>query len=234
MRSEIRKAIHNAQAHAAGKSTPITLYRAESTAPEQGRNRCALNAFQHGLSGHHMILQAHELEAWQRLSSALHREYGPATESERQLVHKIIDCHTRLNRLAAIENNILNVGVAAATHPDSKNDDKTEAMVAQARCWTKEANTFEKLGRYESRISRQLLLYTKELDRIQTARRAQQTDRPNPRQTVQNKSESPKSASFRQMPAKPDAPVTHTPAPPVNGFVFSTGITAAEAAGRPS
>ena len=173
-----------------------------STGPrtETGKQVSSMNAFRHGLSGNHLLLQPHEHEAHTRLTSALKREYAPATESESQFVQKIIDCHTRLNRIAAIENNILNIGVTRHTNPEFGNDDMTEALIAQAAAWTAEANTFDKLSRYESRISRQLIQYTKELDRIQTARKQARTERENQRHPVEIKTDTTKSASFRQTP----------------------------------
>ena len=213
MRAAIRQKIETSYTPTPGKSEPVNLYLADAqtqTNPE-GRERAAMNAFQHGLSGNRMILQEHELEAYRRLSSALHHDYSPTTETERQFVQKIIDCHTRLNRIVAIENNILNVGVSQNTDPLSGNDAATEAMIAQARTWTLQANSFEKLGRYESRISRQLIQYTKELDRIQTARRRHDAEIVKLRQPEQNKHHQPKSASFRQTVAA--APRTACPAP---------------------
>ena len=173
-----------------------------STGPktETGIQVSSMNAFRHGLSGNHLLLQPHEQEAHLRLTSALKREYSPATETESQFVQKIIDCHMRLNRIAAIENNILNIGVTRHTNPDSGNDEMTEALIAQAAAWTAEANTFDKLSRYESRISRQLIQYTKELDRIQTARKRERTERENQRHPVEIKTDTTKSASFRQTP----------------------------------
>ena len=205
MRAAIRQKIETSYTPTPGKSEPVNLYLADAqtqTNPE-GRERAAMNAFQHGLSGNRMILQEHELEAYRRLSSALHHDYSPTTETERQFVQKIIDCHTRLNRIVAIENNILNVGVSQNIDPLSGNDAATEAMIAQARTWTLQANSFEKLGRYESRISRQLIQYTKELDRIQTARRKHDAEIVKLRQPEQNKSHQAKPASFRQTPAAP-------------------------------
>ena len=148
MRAAIRTAINNAYTESPGISTPISLYLADAQTQTTatGQNRSAMNAFQHGLSGNRMILQDHELEAYRRLSSALHHDYAPATETERQFVQKIIDCHTRLNRIVAIENNILNIGVHQNTNPESGNDPATEAMIAQARTWTLEAGSFDKLG----------------------------------------------------------------------------------------
>jgi hypothetical protein len=160
MTSATRAAIN--QANAAHSTGPKT---------EQGKQRASLNAVSHGLTGNRMILQAHEQEAYARLTAALTAEFSPATESERQFVQKIIDCHTRLNRIAAMESNILNFGLVENTSYTPHSDD-VECMAAQTRSWLAHDTSFEKLGRYEARLSRQLLQYTKELERLQQARKA--------------------------------------------------------------
>ena len=82
MKSAIRNRIENTRPPET-RSKPTTLYLADAatqTNPEgrpEGRQRSAMNAFQHGLSGHRMILQDHELESYRRLSTALYRDYSP-------------------------------------------------------------------------------------------------------------------------------------------------------------
>ncbi len=190
-----------------------------STGPktETGKKTASMNAFRHGLTGTRMMLQPHEQEAYTRLTKAINRDYAPKTESESQMVQKIIDCHTRLNRIAAIENNILNVGLVRYTNPNSTNDEETESMVAQAAAWAAEANTFDKLSRYEGRLSRQLLQYTKELDRIQTARKAAPAEPPAKSHHVESKAATANSASFRQTPIIPDHIPNSEPAAPAAG-----------------
>jgi hypothetical protein len=146
---------------------------ADSTGPktEQGKQRASLNAVAHGLTGNRMLLQAHEQEAYARLTVAFNTELNPATESERQFVQKIIDCHTRLNRIASMESNILNFGLVENTS-DTTHPDDVECMAAQTRSWLAHDTSFEKLGRYEARLARQLLQYTKEFERLQQARQA--------------------------------------------------------------
>ena len=167
MEKELRDLInkHNAQ-KSTGPTSPA------------GRQRASMNAFKHGSSGNRMILQAHEHEAYQRLAAELTKDLAPVTEMERQLVQKLIDCHTRLNRIAALDGNILNFGLTQnETDTDHGSDqhgsdqsDALETIAAQCRSWIENADSFEKLGRYESRISRQMLQYTKELERLQKDR----------------------------------------------------------------
>ena len=145
---------------------------AHSTGPvtAAGKQKSSLNGFKHGLTGQRMILQSHELEAYRALGAALHRDYAPQTELEKQLVQHIADCNMRLNRIAAIDANLLNIGLVENTRENVDHDDVTETVIAQTRAWVKQADSFEKLGRYEARISRQLLRYIQELDRIQALR----------------------------------------------------------------
>lgn len=133
----------------------------------------ALNAFQHGLSGSQQRLRL-------------------ATQSALQFV-QIIKGH---NRLVAIENNILHIGGSTTANPESTNSDRVECMVAQARTGTKESDLIDKIGRHESSRSQLLLQYRKEIDRIQTIRRALESSNRNIIQTFVNKQLDTKSSSF--------------------------------------
>jgi len=53
---------------------------------------------------------------------------------------------------------------------DTPHDDRVEVMVAQTRAWIEQSHAFDVLGRYETRLSRQLLKYTQEFERIQKER----------------------------------------------------------------
>jgi hypothetical protein len=60
------------------------------------------------------------------------------------------------------------------TETDCPHDDRLEVMAAQARAWTERANSFDILGRYESRLSRQLLKYQEEFECLQAVRKEQE------------------------------------------------------------
>jgi hypothetical protein len=180
-------------------ATRARIYRdnaSNSTGPvtQQGKNRTRMNAFKHGLTGQHLMLQAHELETYTALTAALNNEHNPQTETERQLVQHVIDCHTRINRATAIENNILNISMldqmGTANHPNA-----TDSMLAQAKAWLQRSTEIEKLSRYQARLTRQLLQYTKELARVQQDRS----------QIKQSKPITPETASFRQTASAPYA-----------------------------
>ena len=146
-----------------------------STGPksEGGKQISALNGFKHGLTGQRMILQPHEIETYHRLTEALRAHYQPETEIENQLVQHIINSNMRLHRIAAIDCNLLNVGLVENIREDVEHDAVTESVIAQTRAWVKQADSFEKLGRYEGRISRAMLKYMRELEHVQHLRKNQ-------------------------------------------------------------
>lgn len=170
-----------------------------STGPkgEKGKRTAAMNGFKHGLTGQRMILQPHEADSYRRIGAAFHAQYTPQSEIESQLVQHIVDCNMRLNRAAAIDNNLLNIGLAENMREDG-NDDVTETVLAQTRAWLQNENSFEKLSRYESRISRQLFQYIRELERLQNLRKSQEVVPEIPGEAAESNGNNPKLASFRQ------------------------------------
>ena len=151
------------------------LNASRSTGPKSqiGKQRSRLNAVKHNLSGQHLILQESEVEAYNRMSASMLNDLNPKSEPERQIAQKIIDINFRLNRLTAIENNLFTFGLTA-NEKDNDNDDRIEIMAAQTRAWTERATTFDVIGRYEARLSRQLLKYQEEFERLQTVRKDQE------------------------------------------------------------
>src|SRR6266581_1390298 len=190
MKTALRNTIN--RANAARSTGPVT--------PE-GKRRSSMSAFRHGLTGHRMILQDHEYDAYRELSSKLNRDFAAKNEIERQLVQKIIDCHMRLNRAAAIDYSTINLTAANSEAPWTGERERTpediaiESIAAQARAWNLQQDSLERLGRYEGRISRQLVQYEKELGRLQ-ATRGKQAEKFT--QTTEIKPDASKLASFRK------------------------------------
>jgi hypothetical protein len=146
MRKEIRDQINRSSAE-------------KSTGPKtaEGKQRSAMNAFKHGLTGQSLMLQPNEMEACNRLTASMLSDLKPKTEPERQLAQKIIDGHFRLNRLAAVENNMFNFGLIQHT-TDTPHDDRVEARVDQTRAWIEQSHAFE------------LVKYIEEFKRVQKDR----------------------------------------------------------------
>jgi len=181
-----------------------------STGPtsENGKQRSALNGIKHGLTGQRLLLLPHEVEPYQRMTGAFRSDYNPQTELESQLVQHIVDCNMRLHRISAIESNMFAVGAIDNIREDVEHDDATESVIAQTRAWIKQADSFEKLSRHEGRISRQLLKYTQEIDRVQTNRRN------NPVQLEETKPDNTKLASLCRIPETAQTTVAATSGSP--------------------
>ncbi|HEX4137718.1 MAG TPA: hypothetical protein VHY84_24125 [Bryobacteraceae bacterium] len=148
----------------------------QSTGPRtpEGRQRAKFNAVKHNLSGQHLILRETELAAYNRMSDNMLKDLKPKSEPERQIALKIIDTNFRLNRMAAIENNMFSFGIVANEHGGSDNEDRIEVMGAQTRAWTQHGPLIDVMGRYEARLSRQLLKYQQEFERLQAVRKRQE------------------------------------------------------------
>src|SRR5580704_6845058 len=138
-----------------------------------GKQRSSMNAMKHNLSGQHLLLLETEAAAYNRMAASMLIDLKPKSEPERQIAQKIIDTNFRLNRLTAIENNLFNFATAA-NETDTAHDDRLEVMAAQTRAWVERAGTFDVLGRYEARLSRQLLKYQEEFERLQAVRKEQE------------------------------------------------------------
>jgi len=203
-----------------------------STGPksQNGKQNSAMNGFKHGLTGQRMILQDHEVDAYRRLGAALHADYQPENEIEKQLVQHIVDCNMRLNRSVAIDSNLLNAGLAENTagtgnkatgNEATGNDHITETVLAQTRSWVIQADSFEKLGRYEGRISRQLLQYIRELANIQNLRKSLEIATEKHTEVNESKTDNSELASFRKTPSSDWLPR------------FMTAVSVASAAAGP-
>jgi hypothetical protein len=144
----------------------------KSTGPRSipGKQRSRMNAVKHNLSGQHLILLEAETEAYNRMATSMLIDLKPKSEPERQIAQKIIDTNFRLNRLTSIENNMFSFGLMR-NETDTAHDDRIEVMAAQTSAWIERANSFDVLGRYESRLSRQLLKYQEEFERLQAVRK---------------------------------------------------------------
>jgi hypothetical protein len=192
-----------------------------STGPKTaaGKQRSSLNAFKHGLSSNHFAMQQHEFTAYEDLTERMLRDLKPVTEPEKQIAQKIVDLNFRLNRITAIENNMLNFDMGP-NEPAHEEDEGIARMMGQARAWKQDAHAFEILGRYEARLSKQLLQYQTELERLKAVRKAEAAETEKLSQTTETTTLNPESASFGTtapayvMSAAPGPAQTREPLPP--------------------
>src|ERR1700691_5879329 len=80
-----------------------------STGPktEAGKQRSSLNALRHGLTGQIVVMPSEDLHAYQLHLKSFTDEYHPNGATEANLVQALADASWRLNRVAALETNLL-------------------------------------------------------------------------------------------------------------------------------
>ncbi len=80
-----------------------------STGPqtEAGKQRSSLNALRHGLTSQIVVMPNEDLEAYRAHLKSFNVEYDPQGATETHLVRSLADTSWRLNRVAAIEANVL-------------------------------------------------------------------------------------------------------------------------------
>ena len=114
---------------------PNTVANPTIPHPRAPKQRLALSGFDHAVTGQKLMYQASEIRAYMRLGADYIEELRPVGIRETQMAQRIIDLNWRLNRLAAIENNLLSFNCLGKTYENSTGDPNTEGMVAQAHVW---------------------------------------------------------------------------------------------------
>lgn len=123
----------------------------KSTGPrtDAGKNQSRLNAIKHGLTGHINVLTDADREARDAFIADIVNTLKPADALERQLAHSIADGYWRINRVSAIETNL----IASDTDDDL-------------------LRTMNLLTTYETRLHRKVNTDLRQLREIQSTRRA--------------------------------------------------------------
>src|SRR6266404_7171407 len=116
--------------HNAARTARNRANAAHSTGPktESGKKRSSLNAYRHGLTGQTIILPAEDLVAYQDFTDTYFKDYKPVGTLEKQLVQSLADTQWRLNRVAALEHNL--IGLCFDEHSDSISTEHPEAHAA--------------------------------------------------------------------------------------------------------
>jgi hypothetical protein len=132
-----------------------------STGPktEAGKQRSVLNALRHGLTGQLVVMPNEELEAYQHHLKSFTDEYHPKGATELQLVQTLADVSWRLNRVAALETNLLALTASPV--------DLISTLEAQSRA-------LASLSLHSQRLSRQFEKTLAQLRELQKPRRAQE------------------------------------------------------------
>ncbi len=139
-----------------------------STGPksEEGKRRSALNALRHGLTGQIVVMPSEDLAAYQRHVQNFVDEYQPAGATEAQLVQSLADASWRLNRIAALEANVLALSVQGS--------DEIQGAMAIAAAFAHQSKALANLSLHTQRLSRQFERTVAQLRELQHIRHAKE------------------------------------------------------------
>jgi hypothetical protein len=145
----------------------------KSTGPrsEPGKQRSSLNALRHGFTGHTVVLPTEDHAAYQRHTRRFFDQFRPSGPLEEQLVQSIADSAWRLNRVPAIETNLLTLGLIDREADINTGHPEARAALAAAQTFRDHASAFALLTVYEQRISRLFAKTLEQLRQIQAERR---------------------------------------------------------------
>ncbi len=202
---------------ATAKQTEANRRNAQkSTGPrtEEGKRTSSLNAYKHGLTGQRVIMTAEEAEARDRFTDGIFEDLKPVGAMEETLVQSIADCHWRIHRVVAIEDNIF---AAEAWNEEShaaeqeSDYDGIDRALAPMHTFTLDPKRFHLLTIYEMRLHRKAQSDLKQFRELQSERRNAQkrneeTPRPAPEKRATVAGQTPESERLNRP----------------NGFVCST------------
>jgi hypothetical protein len=147
-----------------------------STGPRtaDGKQRASLNALRHGLTGHTIVLPTEDLAAYERHSKRWLDDLKPKGVLEEQLVQSLSDTAWRLNRIPALETNLLTLGITEQAGGIHTTEPEANTALAMAAALRDQAKAIATLGMHEQRLSRQFHRTLEELRDIQQKRREQE------------------------------------------------------------
>ncbi len=149
-----------------------------STGPRTsaGKQRSSLNALRHGLTGHVIVLPSEDHAAYDHHTRRLFDDLQPKGALEEQLVQSLSDTSWRINRIAALETNLLALGI----HEQSNNIDtahpEVHTALAMAAAVREQTRALSNLSSHEHRLSRQFERTLQQLREIQAERREKEKD----------------------------------------------------------
>jgi hypothetical protein len=140
-----------------------------STGPKthEGKQKSSLNALRHGLTGQVVVMPTEDLVLYQSHLESFEEEYEPKGATEQHLVQALADTSWRLNRVAALETNLLSL---AAT-----GDPLVDALGIAASLESK-CKALANLSMHTQRLSRQFERTVIQLRALQATRRDSEED----------------------------------------------------------
>jgi hypothetical protein len=151
------------------QDTPRPNHSTGPTTPE-GKSRCRLNAYRHGLTGQLCVFTPQEQQAYEKHCKVVLEALAPVGDFERDVAQSVADDHWRLKRARAIEASTFALGMHEHA-ADTAGHPEVEAALDQARTWAKQAHNLQLLTVYEQRIRRAVDKNMAQLKALQTERK---------------------------------------------------------------
>jgi len=146
-----------------------------STGPKTaaGKQRSSLNALRHGLTGQIVVMPTEDLQAYQSHLESFTDEYDPEGATEAHLVQALADTSWRLNRVAALETNLLTLGVTHSS-PLANAPSQVQDAMSIVAALESQSKALSNLSLHSQRLSRQFEKTVAQLREIQKTRRTQE------------------------------------------------------------
>lgn len=127
-----------------------------STGPKsaEGKQRSSRNALRHGLTSQTAVLPTEDQDAYQLHQESYTAEYNPEGPTESDLVRSLADISWRQNRIAALENSLI---------------EESESAVTLSKA-------LANLSMHSQRLARQFERTASQLKDLQTTRRSKEQD----------------------------------------------------------
>jgi len=182
-----------------------------STGPKtpEGKQRSSLNALRHGLTGQIIVLPGDDLEAYQRHVESYVNQCKPKGAIEAQLVQTLADTAWRLNRVSALENNLLTLDMVRVPDQLAEATEQVQQSLSIAASLESQTRALANLSLHGQRLSRQFEKILALLKELQAERF------PNERHQLNQ------AANLVQMHELEGEPYDPASDPGADGFVFS-------------
>ena len=147
-----------------------------STGPKtaRGKKQSSLNALRHGLTGQIVVMPTEDLEAYRLHVESYTDEYDPQGATEIDLVQALADTSWRLNRVAALETNLLSLGIASDLSPVTNAPPQVRDAFAIVAALESQSKALSNLSMHSQRLSRQFERTVAQLRDLQEARRTKE------------------------------------------------------------
>src|SRR5260370_31461784 len=141
---------------------------------EAGKQPSSLNALRHGLTGQTVVLPSDDLAAYERHCKGFFNQYQPKNPTEVQLTQTVADLYWRLNRAAAIETNMLALGIKEKSNSVDTENAQVHTSLAMGKAFCEQSQAFANLTLYEHRLNVRFDKALKQLREMQEQRRMQE------------------------------------------------------------